>query len=92
MLATGMARSVMAPAADGVSLEVDGTASKPRALRTRLIRLAAAEAFMVSISHTQTRAIDALLVDWHGQKAIDVTGGSVVRQDGRLHFRPRSEV
>jgi tRNA(Ile)-lysidine synthase len=92
LLATGMARSVMATAADGVSLEVDGTASKPRALRTRLIRLAAAEAFMASLSHTQTRAIDALLVDWHGQKAIDVTGGSVVRQDGRLHFRPRSEV
>jgi tRNA(Ile)-lysidine synthase len=74
-----------------VSLDVAGTASKPRALRTRLIRLAAAEAFLSTLSHAQTVSVDALLVDWHGQKLIDVTGGSVVRQDGRLIFRPRSE-
>lgn len=91
LLATGMARSVMT--IDGaVSLDAVGTASKPRALRTRIIRLAAAEAFTTTLSHTQTIAVDALLVDWHGQKAIDVTGGSVVRQDGRLLFQPRSEV
>ena len=91
LLAAGMARSVITTDG-GVSLEVATTASRPRALRTRIIRLAAAEAFMTNLSHGQTLAIDALLVDWHGQKAIDVTGGSVVRQDGRLLFRPRSEV
>jgi tRNA(Ile)-lysidine synthase len=91
LLAAGMARSVITTEG-GVSLEVATTASRPRALRTRIIRLAAAEAFMTTLSHGQTLAIDALLVDWHGQKAIDVTGGSVVRQDGRLLFRPRSEV
>jgi tRNA(Ile)-lysidine synthase len=91
LLAAGMARSVFTTDG-GVSLEVATTASRPRALRTRIIRLAAAEAFMTTLSHGQTLAIDALLVDWHGQKAIDVTGGSVVRQDGRLLFRPRSEV
>lgn len=90
LLATGMARTVMTT--DGeVALDVAGTASKPRAIRTRLIRLAAAEAFLSTLSHAQTVAVDALLVDWHGQKPIDVTGGSVVRQDGRLIFRPRSE-
>jgi tRNA(Ile)-lysidine synthase len=91
LLAAGMARTVMS-IDGGVTLDVQGAASKPRALRTRIIRLAAAEAFFTTLSHSQTVAIDALLVDWHGQKAIDVTGGSVVRQDGRLHFRPRSEV
>ncbi|MFM2412172.1 MAG: tRNA lysidine(34) synthetase TilS [Actinomycetota bacterium] len=90
LLAAGMARTVLST--DGeVALEVAGTASKPRALRTRLIRLAAAEAFLSSLSYVQTDTIDALLTDWHGQKPIDVTGGSVVRQDGRLIFRPRSE-
>ena len=90
LLAAGMARTVLST--DGeVSLDVAGTASKPRALRTRLIRLAAAEAFLSSLSFAQTETIDALLTDWHGQKPIDVTGGSVVRQDGRLIFRPRSE-
>lgn len=90
LLAAGMARTVLTTEGE-VSLDVAGTASKPRALRTRLIRLAAAEAFLSTLSHAQTVAVDALLVDWHGQKPIDVTGGSVVRQDGRLIFRPRSE-
>lgn len=90
LLAAGMARSVLS-AENGVSLDVDGTASKPRALRTRLVRLAAAEAFLTTLSYAQTLAVDTLLTDWHGQKPIDVTGGSVVRQDGRLLFRPRSE-
>ncbi len=90
LLAAGMARTVMST--DGeVTLDVAGTASKPRALRTRLIRLAAAEAFLSSLSYVQTDTVDGLLTDWHGQKPIDVTGGSVVRQDGRLIFRPRSE-
>ncbi|MFM6968111.1 MAG: tRNA lysidine(34) synthetase TilS [Microbacteriaceae bacterium] len=90
LLASGMARTVLTTEGE-VALDVAGTASKPRALRTRLIRLAAAEAFLSTLSHTQTTAVDALLVNWHGQKPIDVTGGSVVRQDGRLIFRPRSE-
>ncbi|MEY4396784.1 MAG: tRNA lysidine(34) synthetase TilS [Actinomycetota bacterium] len=90
LLAAGMARTAMTT--DGeVALLVDQTAAKPRALRSRLIRLAATEAFLTTLSYAQTVAIDALLVDWHGQGPIDVSGGSVVRQDGRLIFRPRSE-
>lgn len=90
VLAAGMARTAITTD-DGVSLLVEQTASKPRALRTRLIRLAAAEAFLSSLSHSQTLSVDGLLTDWHGQGPIDVSGGSVVRQDGRLIFRPRSE-
>ena len=90
LLAAGMARTVLSTAGE-VSLDVNGTASKPRALRTRLIRLAAAEAFLSSLSFVQTDTIDGLLSDWHGQGPIDVSGGNVVRQDGRLIFRPRSE-
>lgn len=90
LLAAGLARTAMTTD-DGVALLVDQTAHKPRALRTRLIRMAAAEAFLSSLSHAQTTAVDGLLTDWHGQGPIDVSGGSVVRQDGRLFFRPRSE-
>lgn len=90
VLAAGMARTAITTD-DGVSLLVEQTASKPRALRTRLIRLAAAKAFLSSLSHSQTLSVDGLLTDWHGQGPIDVSGGSVVRQDGRLIFRPRSE-
>jgi hypothetical protein len=30
------------------------------------------------------------LTDWHGQGKVDVTGGSVVRHDGRIQFDPAS--
>lgn len=88
LLAAGMAHQVLAT--DPVSFAADDVASRPRALRTRIIRIAAERAWGTTITHSQTRAIDALLVDWHGQGAVDVTGGSVVRHDGRIRFDPAS--
>jgi tRNA(Ile)-lysidine synthase len=88
LLAAGMARQVMDT--DPVSFAADDVAHRPRALRTRIIRIAANHAWGTTITHVQTRAIDALLTDWHGQGKVDVTGGSVVRQDGRIRFDPAS--
>ena len=88
LLAAGMARQIMAT--DPVSFAADDVAHRPRALRTRIIRIAANNAWGTTITHVQTRAIDALLTDWHGQGKVDVTGGSVVRHDGRIHFDPAS--
>jgi tRNA(Ile)-lysidine synthase len=84
----GMARQVVAT--DPVSFAADDVAHRPRALRTRIIRIAANHAWGTTITHVQTRAIDALLTDWHGQGKVDVTGGSVVRHDGRIRFDPAS--
>jgi tRNA(Ile)-lysidine synthase len=89
LLAAGIAHQVVG--SDPVSFAVTDVASRPRALRSRIIRIAAERAWGTAITHAQTRAIDALLVDWHGQGAVDVTGGSVVRQDGRVMFTPASE-
>ena len=88
LLAAGMARQIMAT--DPVSFAADDVAHRPRALRTRIIRIAANNAWGTTITHVQTRAIDALLTDWHGQGKVDVTGGSVVRHDGRIQFDPAS--
>lgn len=88
LLAAGMARQVVS--ADPVSFAADDVAHRPRALRTRIIRIAANHAWGTTITHVQTRAIDALLSDWHGQGKVDVTGGSVVRHDGRIRFDPAS--
>ncbi len=88
LLAAGMARQVVAT--DPVSFAADDVAHRPRALRTRIIRIAANHAWGTTITHVQTRAIDALLTDWHGQGKVDVTGGSVVRHDGRIRFDPAS--
>jgi tRNA(Ile)-lysidine synthase len=90
LLAEGMARSVISDS-DLVSFEASAVASKPRALRSRIIRIAAHRVWGTTLSHAHTRAIDALLVDWHGQGAIDVSGGSVVRNDGRIVFGQASE-
>ena len=89
LLAAGMAHQVLAD--NPVSFTAADVASRPRALRTRIIRIAAKRAWGSTLSLVQTHAIDALLVDWHGQGALDVTGGSVVRQDGRVVFTPASE-
>ena len=88
LLAAGMARQVMAT--NPVSFAADDVAHRPRALRTRIIRIAANHAWGTTITHVQTRAIDALLTDWHRQGKVDVTGGSVVRHDGRIRFDPAS--
>lgn len=88
LLAAGMAHQVVS--ADPVSFAAEDVAHRPRALRTRIIRIAAERAWGATITHVQTRAIDALLVDWHGQGKVDVTGGSVVRHDGRIRFDPAS--
>ena len=88
LLAEGMARQVLA--SDPVSFAVVDVEGRPRALRTRIIRIAAHRAWGTTITQVQTRAIDALLTDWHGQGKVDVTGGSVVRHDGRIRFDPAS--
>lgn len=89
VLAAGMAHQVIA--VDPVSFAAIDVASRPRALRTRIIRIAAERAWGTTLTHVQTRAVDALLVDWHGQGAVDVSGGSVVRHDGRIIFDRASE-
>ena len=88
LLAAGMAHQVVS--ADPVSFAAEDVVHRPRALRTRIIRIAAERAWGTTITHAQTRAIDALLVNWHGQGKVDVTGGSVVRHDGRIRFDPAS--
>ena len=89
LLAAGMAYQVLED--NPVAFVANDVATRPRALRSRIIRIAAQRAWGTTLSHTQTRAIDALLVAWHGQGPVDVTGGSVVRHDGRVVFTPTSE-
>jgi tRNA(Ile)-lysidine synthase len=89
LLAAGMAHQVLGD--NPVSFAATDVATRPRALRTRIIRIAAKRAWGTTLTLVQTHAIDALLVDWHGQGALDVTGGSVVRHDGRVVFTPASE-
>ena len=58
-----------------------------RCLRTWLTR----EGNAPHLTAVHVAAVDALVVTWHGQAAVDIPGGSVVRHDNALETRKRSE-
>lgn len=70
----------------GLSLSVKGLASNPAALRQRIIRLAVASEFGVSLSRAHTLEVARLLTDWHGQGELHLPGIRVVRQGGLIVF------
>lgn len=70
----------------GVTVPVSALSSLFPAVRTRAIRLAARTAGLGSLSSTHTQSVDALVTDWHGQKALNLPGGNVERHEGRLVF------
>jgi tRNA(Ile)-lysidine synthase len=70
---------------EGGQLPADGLVPLPRAVRTRVLRLWAAASGAGPLTAERTHALDALLVDWHGQGPVDLPGGvTVSRQSGRL--------
>ncbi|HPG74684.1 MAG TPA: tRNA lysidine(34) synthetase TilS [Rhodoglobus sp.] len=71
----------------GISLPVAALAANPPALRQRLIRLAVASEFAVSLSRAHTLEVARLVTDWHGQGPLDLPGIRVERQGGLLTFR-----
>jgi tRNA(Ile)-lysidine synthase len=75
----------------GISLPVRALAANPAALRQRLIRLAVASEFHVSLSRTHTLEIARLVTDWRGQGPIHVPGVRVERRENLLHFSANSE-
>jgi tRNA(Ile)-lysidine synthase len=66
------------------TLECDRLAALPAAVRSRVLRrwLAARGAAEVTAEHV--RAVEALVLAWHGQQGAHLPGGAVARQHGRL--------
>ncbi|UDF14682.1 tRNA lysidine(34) synthetase TilS [Antiquaquibacter oligotrophicus] len=73
----------------GIALPVKALEANPPALRQRLIRLAVASEFHVSLSRAQTLEVARLITDWHGQAGVDLPGVRVERRAGYLHFSAR---
>jgi tRNA(Ile)-lysidine synthase len=67
---------------DGLSAEV--LATQPAAVRTRVLRLFAAEVGANALSRRHIAALDALVTDWHGQGAVGLPGGVLVGRAGGL--------
>jgi tRNA(Ile)-lysidine synthase len=67
---------------DGLSTDV--LATQPAAIRTRVLRLFAAEVGANALSQCHLVALDALVTDWHGQGAVGLPGGVLVGRTGGL--------
>ncbi len=85
----GLAEKERGALADADGLAAGPSAELPPALRRRVLRAWLHEAGVPDLQAVHLRAVDALLVAWHGQGRVDLPGGAgVVRASGRLEFRP----
>lgn len=72
------------------TLDVTVLAAAPAAVRRRALRAALVAAGVPggSLGRTHVLAVDALVVDWHGQGAVGLPGAHVARRCGRLTVAP----
>jgi len=68
------------------SVRVAALAAQPAALRQRMIRMVATDAFGAALERSHTLAVARLVTHWHGQKALDLPGVRVERQGDMLYF------
>lgn len=74
------------PVGDGIALSVAALELQPTALRHRIIRSLTRNHFAAALERSHTLAVDRLVTNWHGQKALDLPGVRVERQAGQLIF------
>ncbi len=71
--------------------DVATLAAQPAAIRTRMLRQWAQRHATAALTATHIGALDALVMNWHGQGPVDLPGGfAAVRASGRLHLHPHS--
>lgn len=76
---------------DVVVLNLEGLGDLPRAVRTRVLRMAAVKAGSPpgTLAAVHVDAVDRLVTAWHGQRHVDLPGGlRAVRRYGKLLFGP----
>jgi tRNA(Ile)-lysidine synthase len=66
------------------TLDCAALESQPAALRRRIIRLWLLTHGLGDLSLRHISAVESLVIDWHGQKAIQIPGATVTRTAGRL--------
>ena len=79
----------------GVALRLEGLEDLPRAVRTRVLRMAAVKAGCPpgTLAAVHVDAVDRLVTAWRGQRNVDLPGGlRAVRRYGKLLFGRTGEV
>jgi tRNA(Ile)-lysidine synthase len=66
------------------TLDCAALESQPPALRRRILRLWLLAHGIGDLSLRHISAVELLVIDWHGQKSIEVPGATVTRNAGRL--------
>jgi tRNA(Ile)-lysidine synthase len=66
------------------TLDCAALESQPPALRRRILRLWLLGHGLGDLSLRHISAVESLVIDWHGQKAIQIPGATVIRTGGRL--------
>jgi tRNA(Ile)-lysidine synthase len=66
------------------TLDCAALQAQPAALRRRIIRLWLLTHGLGDLSLRHISAVESLVIDWHGQKAIQIPGATVTRTAGRL--------
>jgi tRNA(Ile)-lysidine synthase len=66
------------------TLDCAALQAQPPALRRRIIRLWLLTHGLGDLSLRHISAVESLVIDWHGQKAIQIPGARVTRTAGRL--------
>lgn len=75
----------------GVAVRLEGLEDLPRAVRTRVLRMAAIKAGCPpgTLAAVHADAVDRLVTAWHGQRHVDLPGGvRAIRRYGKLLFGP----
>ncbi|TDD79015.1 tRNA lysidine(34) synthetase TilS [Actinomadura rubrisoli] len=74
-----------------VAIRVDGLGDLPRAVRTRVLRMAAVDAGSPpgTLAAVHVDSVDRLVTAWHGQRHVDLPGGlRAFRRYGKLLIGP----
>ncbi|HMI32899.1 MAG TPA: TilS substrate-binding domain-containing protein, partial [Propionibacteriaceae bacterium] len=66
------------------TLDCAALESQPPALRRRILRLWLLAHGIGDLSLRHISSVESLVIDWHGQKSIEVPGAIVTRNAGRL--------
>jgi tRNA(Ile)-lysidine synthase len=85
-----LVEEICVPVEAGIGVDVGALAANPPALRNRIIRYVVRSEFGVSLDRGHTRAVSALVTEWHGQKPLNMPGVRVSRQGNMLQFQAAS--
>lgn len=86
-----LAADLLTEARRGDGLDCAALAAADPALRSRVLKTWLADSGARQTPYERVRAVEALIIDWHGQGDVQLVGLTVARREGRLSSRSDSQ-